>query len=66
MRVVKVAALALEFGFIVGAFLIAGIQIGGWLDVQLSTRPIFLTAGVLLGLAASFSVFWRIFRWQAD
>ena len=66
MRVVKVAALALEFGFIVGAFLIAGIQFGGWLDDQLSSRPIFLTAGVLLGLAASFSVFWRIYRWQAD
>ncbi|MDE2862128.1 MAG: AtpZ/AtpI family protein [Chloroflexota bacterium] len=50
----------------VGAFLIAGIQIGGWLDDQLSSRPIFLTAGVLLGLLASFSVFWRIYRWQSD
>ena len=61
---VRIAALALEFGFIVGAFLIVGIKLGTWLDGQLAARPLFLAVGVLMGLAASFSVFYRIYRWH--
>ena len=61
---VRIAALALEFGFIVGAFLIVGIKLGTWLDGQLAARPLFLAVGVLMGLTASFSVFYRIYRWH--
>ncbi len=64
MGALRSAALALEFGFIVGAFMVAGILGGRWIDDQLGTAPILLLGGILLALASSVYVMYLIFSWQ--
>ncbi len=64
MGVLRSAALALEFGFVVGACMVVGILGGRWIDAQFGTQPIMLLLGVLLGLAASAYLMYLIFSWQ--
>lgn len=64
MGALRSAALALEFGFIVGAFMVAGILGGRWIDDQLGTAPLLLLGGMLLGLVSSGYVMYLIFSWQ--
>ena len=62
MGMVRAAALALEFGFIVGGFVVVGLLGGRWLDEQLQTEPLFVLLGLLLALGSSFYVFYLIVR----
>lgn len=64
MGALRSAALALEFGFIVGAFMVAGILGGRWIDDQLGTAPFVLLGGIFLALASSVYVMYLIFSWQ--
>ncbi|MDE2902321.1 MAG: AtpZ/AtpI family protein [Chloroflexota bacterium] len=64
MGALRSAALALEFGFIVGAFMVAGILGGRWIDDRLGTAPFVLLGGILLALASSVYVMYLIFSWQ--
>lgn len=64
MGPLRAAAVALEFGFIVGGFVTTGVLVGRFLDDQFGTRPLIFLAGVLLGLGSSFYVFVLLFQWQ--
>ncbi len=60
MGLVRAAALALQFGSLVGAMFIVGILGGRWLDERLDLSPLFLLVGLMLGLVGSAYVFYRI------
>ncbi len=60
MGLVRAAALALQFGSLVGAMFIVGILGGRWLDERLDLSPLFLLVGLMLGLLGSGYVFYRI------
>jgi len=62
----RAAALALEFGFVVGSFITTGVLLGRYLDDQWGTTPWLFLAGVLLGLGLSFYVMYLIFKWQRE
>ncbi len=62
----RAAALALEFGFVVGSFITTGMLLGRYLDDEWGTTPWFFVAGVLLGLGLSFYVMVLIFKWQRE
>ena len=64
MAILRSAALALEFGFVVGVLTIIGIFGGNWLDEKFGVAPVFLLGGILLGLAGSGYVMYMIFKWQ--
>lgn len=64
MGILRSAALAIEFGFVVGVLTIAGVFGGNWFDEILGTAPVFLLGGILLGLAGSGYVMYLIFEWQ--
>jgi len=54
-------ALFTEIGFILFVLTLAGALGGHWLDLQLGlTFPIFLLAGLLLGMAAGAMAIWRL------
>ena len=54
-------ALFTEIGFVLFVTTLAGALAGHWLDLQLGLRfPIFLLAGLLLGMAAGARVIWRL------
>ena len=60
MGLLRAAALALQFGSLVGAMFIVGILGGRWLDERLALSPLFLLVGLMLGLVGSAYVFYRI------
>jgi F0F1-type ATP synthase assembly protein I len=60
----RAAALALEFGFIVGSFIVAGVLLGRYLDRLWDTGPWMFITGVLIGMGLSFYVMVLIIRWQ--
>lgn len=60
MGLLRAAALALQFGSLVGAMFIVGILGGRWLDERLDLSPLFLLVGLMLGLVGSAYVFYRI------
>jgi len=60
----RAAALALEFGFIVGGSVIAGLLGGRWLDEVFHTEPAFFLAGLLLGLASGPFLIYLMVRYQ--
>ncbi len=62
----RAAALALEFGFVVGSFITTGVLLGRYLDGLWGTTPWLFMAGVLLGLGLSFYVMYLIFKWQRE
>lgn len=64
MGLLRSAALAAEFGFVVGAFVVVGIMGGRWVDEVLGTAPLALLAGILLSLAGSGYVMYLLFAWQ--
>tara|TARA_Y100000590_G_scaffold452043_1_gene594480 strand:- start:1458 stop:1667 length:210 start_codon:yes stop_codon:yes gene_type:complete len=64
VAILRSAALALEFGFVVGVLTIIGIFGGNWLDENFGVAPVFLLGGILLGLAGSGYVMYMIFKWQ--
>ena len=64
MEAVRAAALALEYGFIVGGFIVTGLLGGRWMDERFGTGPLFLMLGLLLGFASSVYVLYLIWVWQ--
>ncbi len=64
MGPVKAAALALEFGFIVGGAVTTGVLLGRFMDSAFGTKPFLLLVGVLVGLAFSFYLMYLIYQWQ--
>ncbi len=60
MGLLRAAALALQFGSIVGAMFVLGILGGRWLDERFGISPLFLLIGLMLGLLGSAYVFYRI------
>ncbi len=60
MGLLHAAALALQFGSIVGIMFVVGILGGRWLDEQMDASPLFLLLGLILGLVGSAYVFYRI------
>ena len=62
----RAAALALEFGFVVGSFIVTGVLLGRFLDGLWGTAPWMFMTGVLLGLGLSFYVMVLIFNWQRE
>ena len=64
MGILRSAALGLEFGFVVGLFILAGVFGGNWFDESFGTAPLFLLVGILLGLSGSGFVMYLIFEWQ--
>jgi F0F1-type ATP synthase assembly protein I len=60
MGLLRAAALALQFGSLVGAMFIVGILGGRWLDERLDLSPLFLLVGLMLGLLGSGYAFYRI------
>ena len=64
MGPVKAAVLALEFGFIVGGAVTAGVLLGRFLDGAFGTEPVLLLVGVLFGLGFSFYLMYLIYQWQ--
>ena len=64
MGPVRAAALALEFGFIVGSFIVVGVLLGRYLDRLWDTGPWMFITGVLIGMGLSFYVMVLIIRWQ--
>lgn len=63
---IRAAALALEFGFVVGSFIVTGVLLGRYLDGLWGTAPWIFMTGVLLGLGLSFYVMVLIFNWQRE
>ncbi len=61
---IRAAALALEFGFIVGAFIGTGSLLGSHLDSVLGSSPWLLVLGILLGLGCSAYSMYLIYKWQ--
>jgi F0F1-type ATP synthase assembly protein I len=53
-------ALFSEIAFILFATTLLGALGGHWLDLQLGLNPIFLLAGLLLGMAAGAVAIWRL------
>ena len=47
-------------GWSIAVAVILGVLIGNWLDGKAGTHPLFLILGILLGLAASFTVIIRL------
>ena len=64
MGPVKAAALALEFGFVVGGAVTTGVLLGRYLDSAFGTEPVLLLVGVLVGLGFSFYLMYLIYQWQ--
>ncbi len=64
MGPVKAAALALEFGFVVGGAVTAGVLLGRFLDGRFGTEPFMLLGGLLAGLGLSFYMMYLIYQWQ--
>ncbi len=64
MGLLRSAALAAEFGFVVGAFVVVGIMGGRWVDEVFGIAPFALLAGILLSLAGSGYVMYLLFAWQ--
>ena len=62
----RAAALALEFGFVVGSFIVVGVLLGRFLDELWGSAPWMFMTGVLLGLGFSFYVMVLIFNWQRE
>ena len=61
---IKAAALALEFGFIVGGVVTVGTLLGRFLDSMFETDPILLLLGLLTGLGLSFYTMYLVYEWQ--
>ena len=64
MGLLRSAALAAEFGFVVGTFVVIGVVGGRWVDEIFGTAPLALLAGILLSLAGSGFVMYCLFAWQ--
>ena len=62
----RAAARALEFGFVVGTFIVGGVLLGRFLDGLWGTAPWMFMSGVLLGLGLSFYVMVLIFKAQRE
>lgn len=65
MGPLRAAALALEFGFLVGSFIVAGVLFGRFLDRLWGTGPWMFITGVLLGMGLSFYLMVLLIRWQS-
>ena len=64
MGALRAAAIAIQFGAIVGGAVVVGLFGGRWLDSALGTAPAFLLSGLLLGLAVGPYLIWIMVRVQ--
>ena len=55
---------ALQFGFVVGGFVLGGIWAGDYLDGRFGTAPLLVIVGMLVGLLLSFGTLYQLFRLQ--
>lgn len=55
---------ALQFGFVVGCFVLGGVWAGNYLDERFGTTPLLVIAGMILGLLFSFGTIYQLFRMQ--
>jgi F0F1-type ATP synthase assembly protein I len=55
---------ALQFGFVVGTFVLGGIWMGNYLDDRFGTAPLLVIVGMLVGLLLSFGAIYQLFRLQ--
>ena len=55
---------ALQFGFVVGTFVLGGVWAGNYFDERFGTGPLLVIVGMLLGLALSFGTLYQLFRLQ--
>ena len=55
---------ALQFGFVVGGFMLGGIWAGNYLDERLGTSPLLVIVGMLVGLLFSAGTLYQLFRMQ--
>ena len=66
MGPIRAAALAVQFGFVVGGMVASGVLLGRYLDDAFGTNPLMLLVGLLLGLGLSFYVMYLIYQWQKE
>ena len=55
---------ALQFGFVVGTFVLGGVWAGNYLDERFGTGPWLVVVGMILGLLLSFGTLYQLFRLQ--
>ncbi len=55
---------ALQFGFVVGAFVLGGVWAGAYLDERFGTGPALVIVGMFVGLLCSAGTLYRLFRMQ--
>ena len=55
---------ALQFGFVVAAFVLGGVWAGNYLDGRFGTAPWLVVVGMFLGLLLSFGTLYQLFRLQ--
>ena len=55
---------ALQFGFVVGSFVLGGIWAGNYLDERFGTSPLLVILGMLAGLLFSFGTLYQLYRMQ--
>jgi len=53
VKLLRLLGLASEIGFTIAFCILLGIALGWWVDEKLGTKPLFIIAGLLLGLASA-------------
>ena len=55
---------AIQFGFVVGSFVLGGVWAGNYLDERFGTSPLLVILGMLAGLVFSFGTLYQLYRMQ--
>ena len=55
---------AIQFGFVVGSFVLGGVWAGNYLDERFGTSPLLVVLGMLAGLLFSFGTLYQLYRMQ--
>ncbi len=55
---------AIQFGFVVGLFVLGGIWAGNYLDERFGTSPLLVVVGMVIGLLCSIGALYNLFRMQ--
>ncbi len=55
---------AIQFGFVVGSFVLGGVWAGNYLDERFGTSPLLVILGMLAGLLFSFGTLYQLYRMQ--
>ena len=60
----RAGVFALQFGFVVGVFVLGGVWAGNYLDERFGTAPLLVIVGMLVGLLFSAGTLYQLFRMQ--